>query len=76
MENQEQKASLEGDLLVVDDTLANLRLLTEMLQELGFKVRGARNGPTALSAAFTVPPARHQHARNERLRGLPATQGR
>lgn len=56
MENQELKPALEGDLLVVDDTLANLRLLMDMLQDLGYKVRGTRDGPSALNAAFTIPP--------------------
>jgi CheY-like chemotaxis protein len=46
----------KANILVVDDTLANLRLLTKMLAEYGYKVRPATNGRTALSAAQTEPP--------------------
>ena len=37
----------KGDILVVDDTVANLRLLLHMLSEQGYKVRGVPNGPIA-----------------------------
>lgn len=40
-----------GDVLVVDDTPANLRLLVEMLSRDGYKARLARSGPAALAAA-------------------------
>jgi CheY-like chemotaxis protein len=33
-----------ADLLIVDDTPDNLRLLTNMLKQQGYKVRGARSG--------------------------------
>ncbi len=45
-----------GDILVVDDTPANLRLLAGMLTQQGYKVRPAPNGRLALTAARTVPP--------------------
>ena len=45
-----------GDILIVDDTLANLRLLTDMLREQGFKVRGAPNGSIALNAVRSNRP--------------------
>ncbi len=44
------------NILVVDDTLANLKLLTEMLQEQGYIIRPARNGKAALKAAAKDPP--------------------
>ena len=44
------------DILIVDDTLPNLRLLVAMLTEQGYKVRGVPNGPTALTAARLAPP--------------------
>ena len=44
-----------GDILVVDDTLANLRL-PGFLTEQGYKVRGAPNGTLALNAARLAPP--------------------
>ena len=44
------------NILVVDDTLANLKLLTEMLQGQGYNIRPARNGKSALRAAAKDPP--------------------
>jgi signal transduction histidine kinase len=45
-----------GNILVVDDSPANLRLLTSMLTEQGYKVRSVINGPMALTAARAAPP--------------------
>lgn len=45
-----------GDILVVDDTLVNLRILTEMLAAQGYKVRPVTNGQQALQAAAASPP--------------------
>jgi phosphoserine phosphatase RsbU/P len=45
-----------ADILVVDDTPANIRLLAHMLTELGYKVRKATNGKMALEAIETLPP--------------------
>ncbi len=45
-----------GNILVVDDTPANLRLLAGMLSEQGYKVRPAPNGKLALMAARAAPP--------------------
>lgn len=44
------------DILIVDDTPANLRLLTHMLTERGFKVRAVVNGRRALAAARSAAP--------------------
>ncbi len=46
----------KGNLLIVDDKPANLRLLAAMLVEQGYKVRSAINGPLALTAAQAAPP--------------------
>jgi len=46
----------KGDILVVDDTPANLRLLSGMLKDEGYKVRPVPNGKLALRAAETDPP--------------------
>ncbi|MDJ1182889.1 two-component system response regulator [Roseofilum casamattae] len=46
----------KGDLLIVDDTLNNLRLLCNSLMEEGYKVRGVTNGQMALTAARKIPP--------------------
>jgi two-component system sensor histidine kinase/response regulator len=45
-----------GSILVVDDTLDNLRLLSTILTEQGYKVRKALNGQIALNTARMVPP--------------------
>ena len=45
-----------GSILVVDDTPANLRLLSEMLEERGYRVRPAPNGKLALGSAKNDPP--------------------
>src|SRR5436190_5857867 len=44
------------DILIVDDTPANLQLLTGMLKDRGYKVRPAPNGRLALQAAQMQPP--------------------
>ncbi len=48
--------SVPYDILVVDDTPANLRLLSGMLSDQGYKVRPAPNGKLALMGARAVPP--------------------
>ncbi len=45
-----------GSILVVDDTLENLRLLNSMLTERGYVVRPVPNGRLALNAAEKAPP--------------------
>jgi PleD family two-component response regulator len=45
-----------GDVLIVDDMPANLRLLSGMLVEQGYRVRLAPNGKLALMGAQAVPP--------------------
>lgn len=49
-------SSSKGNLLIVDDTLNNLRLLSNSLIEEGYKVRGVTNGQMAITAAKTIPP--------------------
>ncbi|WP_107668062.1 hybrid sensor histidine kinase/response regulator [Cyanothece sp. BG0011] len=44
-----------SNILVVDDTPDNLRLLSAMLSEQGYKVRKALNGKTALKTIHQVP---------------------
>ncbi|PSF39558.1 hybrid sensor histidine kinase/response regulator [Aphanothece hegewaldii CCALA 016] len=45
-----------ANILVVDDTPANLRLLVEILQQQGYLVRPVTHGKLALSAAQGLPP--------------------
>ncbi|MEK8017993.1 MAG: response regulator [Candidatus Parabeggiatoa sp.] len=46
----------KASILVVDDTLANLRLLIRMLSQQGYQVRPASSGHQALLAAREEPP--------------------
>ena len=46
----------QGNILVVDDTPDNLRLLSAILTEQGYKVRKALNGQTALSTVQASSP--------------------
>ncbi len=52
----DKETSRAGNILIVDDTLANLRLLSDMLVEQGYKVRLAPNGKLALMGVQAVPP--------------------
>ncbi len=45
-----------GSVLVVDDTVENLRLLVGILGERGYEARPVTNGPDALAAAEQEPP--------------------
>lgn len=46
----------QANILVVDDTHANLRLLVDILSDAGYKVRPAPNGTVALAAVQAVKP--------------------
>ena len=46
----------KGDILVVDDTPANLRLLAGMLAKRGYRVRPVPDGSLAVAAALAEPP--------------------
>ncbi|MEG5162525.1 response regulator [Microcoleus sp. AT3-A2] len=54
--NSQQLESHFANLLVVDDTPDNLRLLSTMLSDKGYKVRGVINREMALKAARSTPP--------------------
>ena len=45
-----------GDILIVDDTAANLQLLSGMLKGQGYRTRLAKSGAAALRAAASQPP--------------------
>jgi two-component system, sensor histidine kinase and response regulator len=56
MNEHQSKKSDQQDILVVDDSLANLQLLTNILREQGYRVRPASNGSLALrSVAAKLP---------------------
>ena len=46
-----------GDILIVDDTAANIELLADMLDEAGYYARSATTGELALRSAQTRQPA-------------------
>lgn len=48
--------SSKGNILIVDDTPVNLRLLSTMLKKSGYEVRGVLNGAMALMGAKAKPP--------------------
>lgn len=54
--NSAEESQYKGDILVVDDTPANLRLLVGLLTEKGYKVRATPNGKLALSGVRLAPP--------------------
>jgi len=55
MRNAEIPSALP-DVLIVDDSPVNLRLLAQILHGMGFGVRPAKNGRIALSSAKAAPP--------------------
>lgn len=48
--------AIKGDILIVDDTPHNLRLLSTMLTDQGYKVRKAINGQIALQGVNMIKP--------------------
>lgn len=50
------QAGILADILIVDDTINNVRLLSDMLSQAGFAVRKAISGPMALTAIEANPP--------------------
>ncbi len=54
--NSQTATPPKGNILIVDDKQANLRLLSEALNEQGYKVRCVINGQRCLKAVQTIPP--------------------
>ena len=54
--NHVQADTPKGNIMIVDDTPANLRLLSQMLGERGYQVRPVPDGPLAVAAAQAEPP--------------------
>ena len=50
------EGACQANILVVDDTPANLQVLTGMLKEQGYRVRPALSGKLALQGAQAEPP--------------------
>lgn len=51
-----EQAKPRGDILIVDDMAANLKVLSTMLTDNGYNVRPAINGSLALKAASSITP--------------------
>lgn len=51
-----QPSAPKGNILIVDDVPANLRLLSQMLAEQGYRVRPVPDGALALAAVEAEPP--------------------
>jgi DNA-binding response OmpR family regulator len=56
MTNKQAAQNLTENILIVDDTTVNLRLLTRLLAGQGYKVRPATGGQQAITAARSMPP--------------------
>ncbi len=52
----EQSLPLHGNIMIVDDSPANLKLLEDMLRQHGYEVRSFPRGKMALAAARQEPP--------------------
>lgn len=52
----DQHLKSQKNILIVDDTPDNLRLLSQLLTEHGYRVRAATNGRQALESASLAPP--------------------
>ncbi|MEJ1462861.1 MAG: ATP-binding protein [Candidatus Sedimenticola sp. (ex Thyasira tokunagai)] len=56
MNNNLENKSVRGEILVVDDTTASLKMLTDMLRAEGYRVRPANHPRMALESALDDPP--------------------
>ena len=54
--NHRPVSTVRADILIVDDTPANLRLLSQMLTKHGCRARPVPDGALALAAARADPP--------------------
>ena len=63
-----------GNIMIVDDNPANLKLLEDMLKQDGYDVRSFPRGPVSARSgsrgSSRLDAAGYQHARNGWLRGM------
>ena len=57
MHKNHDSITLSGHILIVDDEIANLKLLTELLSHEGYQVRPADHPQLAIDSAFAQTPA-------------------
>ena len=46
-----------GDILIVDDEISNLKLLTQLLSQAGHQIRATRRPQLAIESALAKPPS-------------------
>jgi DNA-binding response OmpR family regulator len=57
MTSIDDNAIVSRDILIVDDEIANLKLLTEYLDQAGYQVRPTEKPQQAIDSALAKPPA-------------------
>ena len=57
MVSKNDKMILANDILIVDDEIPNLQLLSELLSQQGYKVRTAERPQVAIKSALAQPPS-------------------
>ncbi len=57
MAAEQDRLTKAADILVVEDSIASLRMLTEILAKEGYKIRPIEQPQSALKAAFAKPPS-------------------
>ena len=55
--SKDNKMILSRDILIVDDEIPNLKLLTQLLSQQGYQVRPAERPRLAIDSALALPPA-------------------
>jgi DNA-binding NtrC family response regulator len=56
MANDQNPTSLTPDILIVDDEISNLQLLTQLLSDAGYQIRTAKEPKFAIESAMAQPP--------------------
>ena len=57
MANDQNSTSLTPDILIVDDEISNLQLLTQLLSDAGYQIRKAKEPKFAIESAMAQPPS-------------------
>ena len=56
MANDQNSTSLNPDILIVDDEISNLQMLTKLLADAGYQIRTAKEPEFAIESAMAQPP--------------------
>jgi len=56
MANDQNSTSLTPDILIVDDEISNLQMLTQLLSDAGYQIRTAKEPKFAIESAMAQPP--------------------